>query len=95
MYLGNLPRGLTSTKLVEILNYTVLVLGAYDPNQFGNPVVSCWISQDGNYAFVEFRSVEEMQQGFILGQLSLLGRPLRVGRTKHSVNSEALASMTY
>ena len=93
MYIGNLPPGLTCTKLVEILNYAILVLGNFDHSLYGNPVVSCWISQDGHFAFVEFRTVEEMQQGFILGQLSLFGRPIKVGRTKHSINSEALANM--
>ena len=93
MYIGNLPPGLTCTKLVEILNYAVLVLGTYDKSLYGNPVVSCWISQDGHFAFVEFRTIEEMHQGFILGQLSLFGRPIKVGRTKHSINSEALANI--
>ena len=67
MYIGNLPPGLTSAKLVEILNYAIIVLGTYDSSLYGNPVVSCWISQDGHFAFVEFRTIEEMHKGFILG----------------------------
>jgi hypothetical protein len=31
-----------------------------------NPIITSWISQDGHYAFVDFRTVDEATQGFVL-----------------------------
>jgi splicing factor U2AF 65 kDa subunit len=49
----------------------------------GNPILSCWISQDGHFAFLEFRTVADVTEGFALGQISLMGQPIKVGRTKN------------
>jgi splicing factor U2AF subunit len=48
----------------------------------GEPILSAWISTDAHYAFVEFRSAEEANNGFQLNNISILGQPLRVGRPK-------------
>jgi splicing factor U2AF subunit len=48
----------------------------------GDQVLSAWISTDGHYAFVEFRSAEEASNGFLLNNISILGQPLKVGRPK-------------
>ena len=50
--------------------------------QPGDPVLSAWISTDGHYAFVEFRSAEEANNGFLFKNISILGQPLKVGRPK-------------
>jgi hypothetical protein len=50
--------------------------------QPGEPVLSAWISSDGHYAFVEFRTSEEANNGFQLNNLNILGQPLKVGRPK-------------
>lgn len=50
--------------------------------QPGDPVLSSWISSDGHYAFVEFRTAEEANNGFLLNNISILGQPLKVGRPK-------------
>jgi hypothetical protein len=46
------------------------------------PVLSVWISNDGHYAFVEFRSVIDTEECRDIGHLKLMGRDLRVGKTK-------------
>ena len=48
----------------------------------GDPIVSAWISSDGHYAFVEFRTPEEANQGFALNNIAIMGQPLKVGRPK-------------
>lgn len=60
----------------------------------GDPVLSAWISTDGHYAFVEFRTAEEANNGFMLNNISILGQvykavnqPLKVGRPKTYVGS--------
>lgn len=80
LYVGNLPAGITQSQLVDLLN-TALInkkLNAYP----GNPVLSSWISQDGHYAFVEFRSIEEANLAFSLNNYPILGQNLKVGRPK-------------
>lgn len=80
LYVGNLPAGITQTHLVDLLN-TALInknLNAYP----GSPVLSAWISQDGHYAFVEFRSIEEANSAFALNNYPILGQNLKVGRPK-------------
>lgn len=80
LYVGNLPAGITQSQLVDLLN-TALInkkLNAYP----GSPVLSAWISQDGHYAFVEFRSIEEANLAFSLNNYPILGQNLKVGRPK-------------
>ena len=47
-------------------------------------MLSVWISQDGHYAFVEFRSIADSEECKDIGRLRLLGRDLRVGKTKQA-----------
>jgi splicing factor U2AF subunit len=44
--------------------------------------MTAWISNDGRYAFIEFRSVEEALAGYALNNMTLYGQPLRVGKPK-------------
>jgi hypothetical protein len=62
------------------LNTALITLKAN--TKTGDPVLSAWISTDGHYAFVEFRSAEEANNGFLLNTISILGQPLKVGRPK-------------
>ena len=81
LYIGNLPSGMTSPSLVKMLNIALLTL---KPEDFepGEPVISSWVSPDGHYAFVEFRTAEEATKGFILNGFKILGVPLKIGRPK-------------
>jgi len=60
----------------------------------GSPVISVWISNDGQYAFIEFRSVEEAQAGYCLNNVSILGQQLRVGRPNTYAGNEPPAIAT-
>ena len=80
LYVGNLPTGITHSQLVDLLN-TALITNKKNAYA-GDPVLSAWISQDGHYAFVEFRSIEEANQGFWLNNYTILGQNLKVGRPK-------------
>jgi hypothetical protein len=86
LYVGNLPAGVTQSQLVDLLN-TALInkrLNSYT----GNPILSAWISQDGHYAFVEFRSIEEANKAFALNNYPILGQNLKVGRPKTYTGSQ-------
>jgi splicing factor U2AF 65 kDa subunit len=62
LYIGNLPPNIQNSRLVEMLNLALLVMKCN--TKPGLPVISAWISSDGHYAFVEFRSIEECTNGF-------------------------------
>jgi len=35
----------------------------------GDPILTTWISNDGHYAFIEFRSIEEARMGYELNNV--------------------------
>ena len=55
LYIGNLPGGVSIQQLTDFLNAAMKQLGVCSSPQ--GTVVGCWISTDGHYAFVEFRTV--------------------------------------
>jgi hypothetical protein len=79
LYVGNLPvsMGLTDAVLTQFFNATVISLGITTPQ----PVMSVWISGEGTFCFVEFRSIVDCTTCLQLLQgISLGGRTLRIGR---------------
>lgn len=86
LYVGNIPPGIKSDRLNDMLNDALKELGK-DANIFqdGGAVMGSWIANDGHYAFVDFRSAEEATQGFVLNQVALVDDVLlKVGRPKNS-----------
>lgn len=47
-------------------------------------MVGVWISSDGHYAFVDFKTAEDATQAFALQQVSIHGQYLKVGRPKNA-----------
>jgi hypothetical protein len=47
-------------------------------------VVGVWISGDGHYAFVDFKTAEDATQAFALQQVAIHGNYLKVGRPKNA-----------
>jgi len=80
LYVGNLPKGITTDELMKVLNEELIKLKAN--LEEGDPVVGAWLSSDTSYAFVEFRTAEEANSGFKLNNHAVLGHPLKVGRPK-------------
>jgi hypothetical protein len=54
-----------------MLNLALLVMKCN--TKPGLPVLSAWISSDGHYAFVEFRTIEECNNGFQLSSIAIFG----------------------
>jgi hypothetical protein len=81
LYIGNLPSGMTPPSLIKMLNLTLQTL---KPDDFSKeqPVIGAWVSPDGHYAFVEFRTAEEATKGFILNGFKIMDVPLKIGRPK-------------
>jgi hypothetical protein len=74
MFVGNLPEGLTPSDVKELMNAAMIAISANVKS--GNPIVSTWMSQEGNFAFMEFRFPEEARNATKLDGLSLLGKVL-------------------
>lgn len=83
--MGNIPAEITTEELMDILNKALIDLGKpVGIFQGGNPIIGSWISGDGHYAFVDFRSADEATQGFVLQQVQIKGSYLKVGRPKNA-----------
>lgn len=85
LYVGNIPPGLSSSQLIELLNTALKEMGKESGVfQDGDPIIGSWISGDSHYAFLDFRTAEEATQGFCLQQISIHGNNLKVGRPKNA-----------
>jgi len=80
LYVGSLPAGITSMQLCQFLNQ---VAQAVKVNSLpGEPILSATLGGGGLFAFVEFRTAEEAQNGLRLNGVELLGSQLKIGRPK-------------
>ncbi len=80
LYVGNLPPGLNGAQVVDLLNRALIKMNAMiEP---GEPVVNAWVSSEGRFAFVEFRCPEEAQKALVLSNVSLMGYPIKVGKSR-------------
>jgi len=85
LYVGNIPSDIKSEELTDILNDKLKAMGkSASIFQNGDPVVGAWISGDGHYAFVDFKTADEATQGFVLQQVQINGSYLKVGRPKNA-----------
>eukprot|EP01056_Protomagalhaensia_sp_Gyna25_P003560 Protomagalhaensia_sp_Gyna_25__3559@NODE_31_length_7245_cov_168_157369_g21_i0_p2_GENE_NODE_31_length_7245_cov_168_157369_g21_i0NODE_31_length_7245_cov_168_157369_g21_i0_p2_ORF_typecomplete_len582_score133_05RRM_1/PF00076_22/0_24RRM_1/PF00076_22/2e03RRM_1/PF00076_22/3_4e03RRM_1/PF00076_22/1_7e05RRM_occluded/PF16842_5/3_7e02RRM_occluded/PF16842_5/0_28RRM_5/PF13893_6/0_062RRM_2/PF04059_12/3_4e03RRM_2/PF04059_12/0_13Limkainb1/PF11608_8/24Limkainb1/PF11608_8/38_NODE_31_length_7245_cov_168_157369_g21_i len=90
LYVGNLPPQLEVSQLVEFLNAAMLAIkGNVLP---GPPAVKGWRATEGHFAFIEFRIMEEANNGLVLNSINCLGYSLRIGRPKTYPEALALVS---
>lgn len=75
---------ITQKMLIDVMNEQMMVLNKNLKWNLdgGFPVVSSWVSTDGHYGFVEFRTAEEANLGFNLQGMQFQGCDLRIGRPK-------------
>jgi splicing factor U2AF subunit len=72
LYIGNIPQNITPQSLTDLLNGALRKMSVnIDPP--GDSISSCWISTDGTYAFAEFRTAEEANNGFALNNIAIHG----------------------
>uniref|UniRef100_T1INQ3 Splicing factor U2AF subunit n=1 Tax=Strigamia maritima TaxID=126957 RepID=T1INQ3_STRMM len=78
LYIGTLPFGATEEELMEFFNHQMHVSGlAQAP---GNPVLACQINLDKNFAFLEFRSIDETTQAMAFDGINFKGQSLKIRR---------------
>lgn len=63
----------------------------------GNPVLACQINLDKNFAFIEFRSIDETTAGMAFDGINFMGQQLKIRRPRDyqpiSTNLDALGRM--
>lgn len=78
LYVGNIPFGCTDEDMIEFFQTNMTACNFV--TQPGNPVLACQINLDKNFAFLEFRSVEETTSAMALDGILCKGQALKIRR---------------
>lgn len=74
LYVGNIPFNVTESEIIEFFQSNMI------STQPGSPVLACQINLDKNFAFVEFRTVEETTNAIALDGTICKGQALKIRR---------------
>jgi len=80
LYIGNLPFGITDDLMIDFFNAKMRESNLV--KQAGNPVLACQINLEKNFAFLEFRSVEETTSAMAFDGIVLQGQALKIRRPR-------------
>lgn len=75
LYVGNIPFGVTEEEMMEFFNQQMHLSGL--AQAAGNPVLACQINLDKNFAFLEFRSIDETTQAMAFDGINFKGNKCR------------------
>ncbi|CAH0564356.1 unnamed protein product [Brassicogethes aeneus] len=78
LYVGNIPFGVTEEEMMEYFNQQMHLSGL--AQAAGNPVLACQINLDKNFAFLEFRSIDETTQAMAFDGINFKGQSLKIRR---------------
>lgn len=78
LYVGNIPFGCTDEDMIDFFQTNMTACNFV--TQPGNPVLACQINLDKNFAFLEFRSVEETTSAMALDGILCKGQALKIRR---------------
>ncbi|XP_043216425.1 splicing factor U2AF 50 kDa subunit-like [Amphibalanus amphitrite] len=78
LYVGNIPFGVTEEEMMEFFNQQMHLSGL--AQAAGSPVLACQINLDKNFAFLEFRSIDECTQAVAFDGINLKGQSLKIRR---------------
>ncbi|PAV65644.1 hypothetical protein WR25_12736 isoform A [Diploscapter pachys] len=95
LYVGNIPFGCNEEAMLDFFNQQMHLCNlAQAP---GNPVLVCQINLDKNFAFIEFRSIDETTAGMAFDGINFMGQQLKIRRPRDyqpiSVNYEMAARL--
>jgi len=80
LYVGNIPFGCNEDAMLDFFNQQMHLCGlAQAP---GNPVLACQINLDKNFAFIEFRSIDETTAGMAFDGINFMGQQLKIRRPR-------------
>ncbi|XP_076063721.1 U2 small nuclear riboprotein auxiliary factor 50 isoform X2 [Oratosquilla oratoria] len=78
LYVGNIPFGVTEEEMMEFFNQQMHLAGL--AQAAGNPVLACQVNLDKNFAFLEFRSIDETTQAIAFDGINFKGQSLKIRR---------------
>ncbi|XP_037932888.1 splicing factor U2AF 50 kDa subunit-like [Teleopsis dalmanni] len=78
LYVGNIPFGVTEEEMIDFFNRHMHLSGF--AQAVGSPVLACQINLDKNFAFLEFRSIDETTQAMSFDGLNFKAQVLKVRR---------------
>ncbi|XP_065363930.1 splicing factor U2AF 50 kDa subunit [Calliphora vicina] len=78
LYVGNIPFGVTEDEMMDFFNQQMHLVGL--AQAAGNPVLACQINLDKNFAFLEFRSIDETTQAMAFDGVNFKGQSLKIRR---------------
>ncbi|XP_002130386.2 splicing factor U2AF 50 kDa subunit [Ciona intestinalis] len=78
LYVGNIPFGVTEDAMMDFFNNQMQIAGlAQAP---GQPILAVQINLDKNFAFLEFRSVDETTQALAFDGINFMNQSLKIRR---------------
>ncbi|XP_017077385.2 splicing factor U2AF 50 kDa subunit [Drosophila eugracilis] len=81
LYVGNIPFGVTEEDMINFFNRQILLLGLDSlQNTDGRAVLSCQTNLEKNFAFLEFRSMDEATQAINFDGICFRGQTLKIRR---------------
>ncbi|KAK3089630.1 hypothetical protein FSP39_005198 [Pinctada imbricata] len=80
LYVGNIPFGVTEEAMMDFFNHQMKLTGLAQAE--GNPVIAVQINLDKNFAFLEFRSVDETTQAMAFDGINFQGQSLKIRRPR-------------
>ncbi|XP_023931364.1 splicing factor U2AF 50 kDa subunit isoform X2 [Lingula anatina] len=80
LYVGNIPFGVTEEAMMDFFNHQMKMTGLAQAD--GSPVIAVQINLDKNFAFLEFRSVDETTQAMAFDGINFQGQSLKIRRPR-------------
>merc|ERR1711860_385857 len=80
LYVGNIPFGVSEEEMMEFFNQQMHLSGLAQAD--GNPILACQVNLDKNFAFLEFRSVDETTQAMAFDGINFQGQSLKIRRPR-------------
>merc|ERR1712004_111875 len=80
LYIGNIPFGVTEEMMMDFFNNQMGMASLSQAD--GNPVIACQVNLDKNFAFLEFRSVDETTQAMAFDGINFQGQSLKIRRPR-------------
>lgn len=78
LYVGNIPFGVSEEEMMDFFNQQMHLSGLAQAE--GNPILASQVNLDKNFAFLEFRSVDECTQAVAFDGINFRGQSLKLRR---------------
>lgn len=78
LYVGNIPFGVSEEEMMDFFNQQMHLSGLSQAP--GQPILACQINLDKNFAFLEFRSIDETSQAMAFDGINFKGQTLKIRR---------------